>query len=163
MNWLEKEVPKLELCQELKELGYPQDGEGYYWVKTKEGWKLAIKISNLWRIVGRYLGEKDEESIRFGGCHCCAVDLEIEEKIKAPTCREMEEWLVQDFYGCFFHTAKWKDTWFVYYMDKRGDLWFPNLSKAEVEGKNEPDARAKMLIWLVKNKYISFKERKKNV
>jgi len=136
---LEKEVPKLKYCQELKELGYPQEGGGFYWIKFphREDW------------ITDYISQEVYKNYKNYG------NIKI---IKAPTCREMEEWLVQDFYGCFFHTAKWKDTWFVYYMDKRGDLWFPNLSKAEVEGKNEPDARAKMLIWLVKNKHISFKK-----
>ena len=142
MNWLEKEVPSLELCQELKKLGYPQDGEGYYWIKTKEGWKLATKISNLWRIVGRYLGEKDEESIRFGGCHCCAVDLEIEEKIKASTCRELGEWLRQ---ARFSYDGRY---WRAYHPKADYNIY----------DEFEPNARAKMFIWLVKNKHISFKK-----
>jgi len=28
----EKEVPNLELCKRLEELGYPQEGGGWYWV-----------------------------------------------------------------------------------------------------------------------------------
>ena len=27
-----KEVPNLELCRKLKELGYPQEGGGWYWI-----------------------------------------------------------------------------------------------------------------------------------
>ena len=30
---LTKEVPSLELCKRLKEVGYPQDGGGWYWIK----------------------------------------------------------------------------------------------------------------------------------
>lgn len=32
----ELEVPSLGLCKKLKELGYPQEGGGWYWAKIGE-------------------------------------------------------------------------------------------------------------------------------
>ena len=35
-----KEVPRLDLCQQLKKLGFPQETGGFYWRKFKDGWKV---------------------------------------------------------------------------------------------------------------------------
>ena len=70
MKWEEREVPCLELCKKLKELGYPQNEEGFYWVLEKVGynyeWKLLFVDSSF--TINNY-------------------------KIKAPTFPEMLEWL----------------------------------------------------------------------
>jgi len=78
-NWNpEKEVPSLELCKRLKELGYPQEGGGWYWVKTAFGWILAIILDGIWLSTRNYIKVNDET---------------IKDFIKAPTCRELGEWL----------------------------------------------------------------------
>jgi len=67
MSWNpEKEVPSLELCKKLRELGYPQDGGGLYW-NTREG---RIAIIRPWK---SFKAPK-----HF---------------VKAPTCRELGECL----------------------------------------------------------------------
>ena len=30
---IKSEVPSMELCKRLKELGFPQNGGGWYWIK----------------------------------------------------------------------------------------------------------------------------------
>jgi len=36
------EVPSLELCQRLKELGYPQTTGGWYWIKDEGEWIIVF-------------------------------------------------------------------------------------------------------------------------
>lgn len=137
-----KEVPSLELCKKLKELGYPQDG-GWYWKKwkEKENWKLGFV--------------KEEEKQYF----LTYVDL-----IKAPTVRELGEWLPailkvknhnffliikQDFIGGQFH-------WLIGYMYETLHSSV-HLNDSIHRDIFEANARAKMLIWLVENSYVNFK------
>ena len=69
----EKEVPNLKLCKRLKELGYPQDGGGWYWWRTK-----GNKVSYLLK----YFGEQIPTEIFYSV-----------EYVKAPTIPEMVGWL----------------------------------------------------------------------
>ena len=46
MTWAEKEVPSLELCKRLKELGFSQKGEGWYW-RRKISPKVAVSYTHL--------------------------------------------------------------------------------------------------------------------
>ena len=111
----EFEVPSKELCKKLKELGFPQessDGGGWYWVLEeltyKEVWKLKL-LHNIPYAVDNL-------------------------KIKAPTCREILEWI---------ETAYQK-----YVADVP-----PTYTSSEIE----PNALAKELIWLAENGYVKFK------
>ena len=92
MSWdPEREVPGFEPCKKLKELGYPQNKYGFYWIKLnagKEKWKLIYWSNEHIRC------DKEGDYILLGGCSCCAELFEIAEKIKAPTCRELGEWSV---------------------------------------------------------------------
>lgn len=74
----EKEVPSLELCKKLKEVGYPQDG-GWHWIRFEgeNEWKLCLSCEQGIVIDGRVYAEA------YGK----------REQIKAPTCRELMEWL----------------------------------------------------------------------
>ena len=75
MGWNpEKEVSSLELCRRLKELSYPQDGGGWYWIKTAFGWILAIMLDGIWLSERNYIKVNDET---------------IKDFVKAPTCREL--------------------------------------------------------------------------
>ena len=66
-----KEVPNLELCRKLKELGYPQEGGGWYWINPDgKGYFLSYFETS------DYLSNMD---------------------FKAPTCPEMEEWFPANF------------------------------------------------------------------
>lgn len=125
-----KEVPLPELCIRLKELGYPQDGEGWsgwYW----KGDNLIL----LW-------GDKFD----FTGL------------VKAPTVRELGEWLPDviivgtspNIVGYYLYFAK--NRWRYWYVNKYGE-W---LNTKFIEADTEANARAKMLIWLVENGYVKF-------
>lgn len=40
MTAIEQEVPSRELCQQLKDLGWPQEGSLFWWVKYHPAWIL---------------------------------------------------------------------------------------------------------------------------
>ena len=135
MTWTEKEVPSLELCRRLKELGYPQEGGGWYWAKIGESWILELQTE--FKEVPAYASEY----------------------VKAPTCRELGEWLPiyleEDIYLDIDHPSP--DVWIVSYIKTTHPL---QESIIAFDDNTEPNARAKMLIWLVENGYVEFKEGK---
>jgi len=112
----ELEVPSLELCKKLKELGYPQEGGGWYWDET---------VNYRWEL---YL---------YGDT---PVHIKSQSVIKAPTCREILEWI---------DVAYQKYITSCYLTEK--------LTYAPE--KIEPNRLAEDLIWLVKNGYIKFKNK----
>jgi len=149
---VEKEVPSLELCKRLKELGFPQNRSWIIWVKEKD----LPECQGLCEI----LGENGEYILTFGW-----LIPENIEYIKAPTCRELGEWLPDHLildkrkpcsvliFRKFWYkespqNPKERLVWCIYY-----DYEIKFRSIADTE----PNARAKMLIWLVENGYINFK------
>jgi len=140
-----KEVPSLELCKELKELGFPQKGAGYFWIKTEDGeWGLYLIDEQI------YDGERvevcDKKYVAVGYLEEDATYLKVKEIIKAPTLREIGEWLPEGFEEFKLDGKFWV-------KDKRDYNYLVN-------DENEANARTKMLIWLVKNGYICFYENK---
>ena len=143
-----KEVPSLELCRRLKELGYPQDG-GWYWVKwrywvknrRRSKWDLMLEGKFYNYLIGN---EIIETNSAIGG-----IGVIIEEKVKAPTLSEVMEWLPNEFY-----------------ITKIMDYICANLElDPAVKGKypimhavTGANAGAKMLIWLRENQYIKFEK-----
>ena len=73
MNWTKKEVPSLELCKRLKELGFPQEGEGWCWYTNKEILRWKVVYNKGFYPIEELYGEY----------------------IKAPTCREMAFWIAK--------------------------------------------------------------------
>jgi hypothetical protein len=127
-----KEVPSFELCKKLKELGFPQEGGGFYWAITdvKSPYKLLF-----WEETEPY---------------------PLIDKIKAPTCRELGEWLPYYIPKLkFLHTERGEDGDFHLYYDERMD----NGAYIYIIAETEPNARAKILIWLVENGYVKFEEK----
>jgi len=135
---VEKEVPSLELCKRLKELGFPQDdGGGWYWVEP-------IKYFYNKRIV--FWNEKFERYYKENKDYII--------RIKAPTCRELGEWLPTANEKQCFYTYKNSDGWTIWedengLYDKEGNY---------ITADTEPNARAKMLIWLRENGYVKFEK-----
>jgi len=131
MHWAEKEVANLELSKRLKELGFPQNREGWYWIKTTYPvkWILAIMLDGIWLSVKNYIIIKDEV---------------IEEIVKAPTNSELGKWLPEGF-----HEFK---------LDNR--FWIKDKQDYDylVNDDIEVNARAKMAIWLRENGYITFNQ-----
>ena len=142
MHWAKKEVANLELSKKLKELGFPENKEGWYWIKTTYPvkWILAIMLDGIWLSVRNYIVIKDEV---------------IEEIIKAPTNSELGEWL--PFYLPeleFLRIEKNEDGFHYYY----NGIIFTLKKHCYFIEKIEANARAKIIIWLRKNGYITFNQ-----
>jgi len=153
MIWAEKEVPSLELCRRLKELGFPQESSdsGWYWgIRNYQRELLFCNHSQ----VTLWIKYHQEE-------------LGYREIIKAPTLREILEWLP------YFIEAESKilkrTTSYYLYFQKLGKDFYKVYYKWEYneyyqiipEGCIEADinnACVKMLIWLAENGYVKFKE-----
>jgi len=128
----ELEVPSKELCKKLKELGFPQEGGGWYW------------YSNIKNATWRLIFEPEPFS----------YEEDIEECIKAPTCRELGEWLIKksillELGNLFIDYDEAVNKWTVCY-GKVGKTW--------VWDDTEPNARAKMIIFLAENGYLKFQK-----
>lgn len=124
----EKEVPSLELCEKLKELGFPQNTGGWYWeiYESIAGKDVEVK----------YFDYTPEDDLYFT-------------YVKAPTTRELEEWLLSN--KIFYQIQFWEDGYVV------SPLNIGLLSK-RWKADTGANARAEMLIWLVKNGYVSLRK-----
>ena len=146
MTWIEKEVPSLKLCKRLKKLGFPQEGkgefwEGFWWVRSfMQDWQVSYGIRAGWA--------KGNE----------------EKYIKAPTVRELGEWLpveVEIEGNCYhlkFSQSLDNDNYIYWYEDSNDNT----LDNFYAIADTEANARAKILIWLIENGYINLKEKKDN-
>ena len=140
----EKEVPSLELCRRLKELGYPQEGGGYYWISFGERY-ILISYAEI-----EFDGNKHP-----WGIHSPSGLSQPFDYIIAPTLRELGEWLPHQI----IHDGK------AYFLDigldnidyeAYDDSWIK-----QVIDQSEPNVRAKMVIWLKENGYITFEKEDK--
>jgi len=130
MDWLEKEVPSLELCRKLKDLGFPQEFPGIYWIvcHDEDGDKVQLLLERerdkkFWKMLKSY-----------------------REVLKAPTCRELGERLPHDV----DHFKDFKEGWLCEFGDKEKGIVQSYWEDTEA------NARAKMLIFLVEDGYIKF-------
>jgi len=142
MIWEEKEVASLELSKKLKELKFPQTlEEGWHWVKTKlpAGWLLVLE-GQLYSVEGSYIVITD--------------DL-IEEIVKAPTNSELGEWLPFYLPELGFLRIEKNEDGFHYYYD---GITFTLKKHCYFIEKIEANARAKTVIWLRENGYITFNQ-----
>lgn len=137
---LKKQCASLELSKELKELGYPQESL-FYWVTDEQDrfQKLSTKI---------VLNDKVNDYGSYWS------------KYSAPTTAELGEILPQTLkikrikYQLFCSVALDKQ-WFVIYVDEND--YENNAPIPFMMCHNEADCRAKMLIYLLKNKLIELK------
>lgn len=127
-----KEVPDLELCKRLKELGYPQNGGGWYWRLWKHQELVYIDASKGYMVYD--IGDVNYYSIGL-------EDL-LEDYVKAPTVGELGEWFPTGCYTTRYHADDW-----IAIRDGRYEL--------DVDTR-EANARAKLLIWLVENREVEF-------
>ena len=70
-----KEVPNLELCKKLKELGFPQDNGIWYW---------KLRSFGIWDLVFYFCSDKQK------------IEKNLGVLVKAPTVCELGEWLPAD-------------------------------------------------------------------
>jgi hypothetical protein len=133
-----KEVPSLELCKRLKELGFPQNSPGWYWRKV---FKNPNSANFEWKLVL----ELDEDPVL------------VVSDIKAPTCRELGEWLPEYIkrLGDLIMEKRYNGGWIVRY-EEYDDIKDEKYCSVERIADTEPNARAEMLIWLRENGYTKF-------
>ncbi len=164
MNWLEREVPSLELCKKLKEVGYPQDTDGYLWVNAKKVWVCG---EECWAITEEFYLANEKPYYPLGGIP--QTDWAKKQRddwysrlqwYKAPTCREVGEWLPvsilingEDAFLDLDHPSP--EIWIISYMTY--DKGFER-SIVAFDDKSEISARVKMFIWLKQHGYIDFKK-----
>jgi len=155
---LKREVPSLELCKKLKELGFPQTDGGWYWSKWY-GW-YDEQPQLVFSPDGERFGEWiDEHFIKY---------YPPDECYKAPTFPEIIDWIPN----------------YIYISD--GNISCPNeiidkgwwampdsnlpgrkvIVKDIIYGKEIEfldtllNSYAKLLIWLAENNYINFNREK---
>ena len=162
MSWLEKEVPSLELCKKLKKIGFPQEGGRIFWIITEEDndKMLALEVNSRepFEWLNRRYGELAIGDLEWKNSY------KVIEIIKAPTCRELGEWLPKsieyEVSGGYRHaylaiTKDIEGNWLVYYYDKARDFI---LGGKAFKGEQLAFVLAKMLIWLKENGHIDFKK-----
>jgi len=123
INW---EVPTLDLCKKMKELGYPQNKRGWRWVEILEEGKTSS-----WHLISPY--EDPEEYAYVKG------DI-VSQIIYAPTNGELGEQLPEGFCEFKFNNKFW--------IKNKEDYDYLVSDDIEV------NARSNMWIWLRKNGYI---------
>ena len=153
----ELEVPDIEYCKKLKEIGLPQNTGGFYWAEYKG------EVSLIYN--------KDIPHYSF---------YESDIVFKAFTIRELGEWLPSSIEKEYFYTSEAKRIFenrllsdieerylikYYFVIEKKDGKWF---CKYERLNYDEPvilvlfsdiklsNALAKMLIWLIKNGYVGF-------
>jgi len=134
MKWAENEVASLELSRKLKELGFPQNREGWYWVENKANKMARIEF---WDDKFEHYLEENKEYINL---------------YKAPTNSELGEWLPFYLPELGFLRIEKNEDGFHYYYDAialKGCYFIEEL---------EANARTKTLIWLKKNGCITFNQ-----
>lgn len=133
---LEQQVVSLELAKQLKELGVKQDSLFYWWLSFKfEKEEVYSKVMN----------HKPEQWEKLG--------IDRIDVYSAFTVAELGEMLPQGFF-----TAKGKKFrgWF---SDTDNPFeWHEGDEYDPIDNKNEANLRAKMLIWLIENKYLDPKD-----
>jgi len=158
MHWAEKEVASVDLCKRLKELGFPQTPDGYYWVKYAPDIKYKL-----------YFRTK-KDFFYFHNGQLWTILADPIEVIKAYTYRELSEWLpsywiswrdkkgrywisrIREF-KCVFNSEKYPE------LPRPIAVALENFIKREyTPTDNEADARAKLLIFLRENGYITFNQ-----
>jgi len=141
-----KEVPSLELCKQLKELGFPQDGGGWYWIKLI-----------TW----------EKPQLVYSGCAEFEKLANLPEKeyfIKAPTFIELWKYLpkkIKTPKGKYANLIIKKIS-NVLQIEYDTYTWdYPNCYIKSIY-PSELDSICKMCIWLREKGYIKFNKEAKD-
>lgn len=129
---ISEQVVSLKLAKRLKELGYPQEGL-WYWVK--ECWDLGK--------CDKKLMTKSEMSVREDYNRYTYKVI-----CTAPTVAELGEWLPEALFGEENIYILYEDCCVIEFVSFGGYFY--------CNEKTEANARARILIWLVENGYVSF-------
>lgn len=146
---LEQQVCSLEPAKKLKELGVKQESL-FYWYQEKGDYEPKIKQPNSVYDWGHQLDYAD-----------ATLDKEVSELCSAFTVAELGEMLPASItiggevmMLCVYSikTESFPNNWLVVYET---DYPYRDENKHSKAFMNtEADARAKMLIWLIENKYL---------
>ncbi len=141
-----KEVPSLELCRKFRELGFPQDGGGWYWIKYRRFDREITKLVYQTQI--NLIPNSYGADIYYpnGAGH---GSLAITWYAKAPTVRELGEWLPD----LIIFKHKGKEWWCIHHTITK---------ESNIKAYTEANARAKLLIWLAKNGHVKFGDKEDN-
>ena len=146
MDWAEKEVASLELSKKLKELGFPQKEPGWFWClrKDSEFYDLFFTMDKMYF----YKPKQYEEFFIFEYHH-------LQDYIKAYTNSELGELLpiIEDYSLSIYKTL---NGWAIEYEK------YQQYVKIKCDNETEANTRAKMLIFLRENGYITFNQGDKN-
>jgi len=143
MKWAEKEVASLKLSKKLKELGFPQKEPGWFWClrKDSEFYDLFFTMDKMYF----YKPKQYEEFFIFEHHH-------LQDYIKAYTNSELGELLSFYLPELEFLRIEKNEDGFHYYYDGL------NITEWYAIEKIEANARAKIIIWLKENGYITFNQ-----
>ena len=157
MTWLEKEVPSLELCKKLKEIGYPQDTDGYLWTNARKVWLCG----ESWEITEDFYLSDEKPYYPLGGIPSTDWWKQKRDEwfsrlilYKAPTVRELFDMLpgfIKIKEAVAFLIIDKDEAFFSYTHNNISD------GSPYFDGKLS-DRLAKMLIWLKQHGYIDFKK-----
>ncbi len=130
---LKEQVGSLELSKRLKELGVKQESLFYWW---GHGSFYEVETEHNFFSGGGYIGQNTEQYSAF-------TVAELGEMLPKNIAKSGNIYIPQFYYG---------HCWFYYYrMGGSGTYLFEPV----IEANTEADARAKMLIYLIKNKLIN--------
>ena len=137
MTKLEKHVPSLEMCKRLKELGFPQNSNLCYWMQNL--------TDGMWDLV--------EGPQRFSNSITLA----------APIATELLEWLPA--YNSLRALTITKKDNKSFKSDRGFEIAYQNSNSIQrpiMKDDNLSEALAKLLIYLVENKIVSFEKEEIN-
>lgn len=146
-NKIEKLVPDFLTCKRLKDLGYPQDIKFFRWTTGPVEYKANGRVNYNECLIYDYgfmpPDYKPDKS-------SCAAPTETE------LFRLLPNYINLDDFG--YHLVVWKteSNYQVKYLH-RNSTRFLNKQLVGKADKKLANALAKMVIWLVKNNYLDFK------
>ncbi|MCD6384449.1 hypothetical protein J7M23_01605 [Candidatus Sumerlaeota bacterium] len=178
----EKEVPSLELCKQLKEFGFPQEGGGWYWKEGK--YELVLLKEPLVLCPYYYEAELDDGTIDrtclldFSQCNVEKVKISTLLKkypypqaetpvwikcpkypiIKAPTDREVGEYLPTEIEDEF--VLRWSCS-----PNGIHKIWYESPKKVIFaclirDGETEVEARTRILLELARMGIVKLNKEK---
>jgi len=134
----ELEVPSLELCKRLKELGFPQDGGGWYWIQVDGKWQLVLLLV----ATEEYLQQ------------------DVIYRIKAPTMWELNNylWRIEEEMNGKLILGKdlYQNKFYCEIQSKNRDY---QIAIKRWEDEKEVELRSKVVIWAWENGYVNFERR----
>jgi len=132
---LEELVPSLELCQRLKELGFPQDGSQFYWAFE---WRQERELMH--RSILTNVSYMNDEKLPI------AAPLADEILKLIPIC------IKDPIHDASYHKIENMGWCFSSYYIKLEKPYILN----DTRGKTLADTLAKHLIWLIENGHVKF-------